>query len=106
EQRRQSLRGFVHQEDAGVAHEGAARRHHRLLAARERARAVTEPETERGKELEDPRGIPPATRPAPRADHEMLAHVERGKDPPALGHEADTAPGDDVRRQPADLLAV
>jgi hypothetical protein len=57
-----------------------------LLAAGELGPAVSEPGCETREEGEDALSVPAATVARAGADHEVLADVERGEDPPALGH--------------------
>src|SRR5688572_4233131 len=111
ERGRQALRGLVHENDPRAGHHDARNREHLLLAARERLARLVEALLQPGEvgeyaleTLLPQRGRAPGERREPQL--EVLAHGEAGEYAAVLGHEADAEPGDLVRRQPAELVAI
>ncbi len=102
EERREALRRLVDEQDAVVVEQRPGDRDHLLLAARERPRALRRPLRELGEEVVDE--VVPRRAVAHR-EAEVLLDGEPGEDVAVLGHVADAAADDPVRRQPPDLLA-
>ena len=115
-QGRQPFRGFIHQQQIGVAHERAAEREHLLLAAGEHARFGALARLERLKQLEHvlhaPRRAPgrPLIRALFRAlffaQQQVLAHGQARKDIAAFGHITQPQAGDFMRGPPQQRLAA
>src|SRR4029453_5631273 len=107
--RRQTERQFVDQQQFGPAHDGAAERQHLPLAAREKAADAASEVAELRKVLIDQRlaaaalGMRDAAR---NRRHQVLGHREIGKHLVALGDQHDAAPGVLVRQPVLDALAL
>src|SRR5262245_34541548 len=106
--RRETERELVHQQELGPADQRAAKRQHLPLAARQQpAEAILQVGQPR-KELVDEvlAPAPLGRRPARDRRKKVLRHGQIGKHLVALGDEHDAAAGDLVRRQIVDALAL
>src|SRR5215813_2199788 len=104
EERSQSFRGLVEEEQVRVAHEGTPDGQHLLLAARQLVRAIGAALAQPGEELLHALEAPA---PAAVARHlEILADGKRGKDAATLGHEGHPALHHTIRRPVRDVLAL
>src|SRR2546426_4975287 len=106
QERREPLRGLVHQENVGVAHQRPPAGEHLLLAAGELVAAVPEALAQPREELEHPIEAPAGAVAGALADLEMLADTERREDAPALRDQPHAPAGDLVRSETRDVLAA
>src|SRR5712691_2451159 len=106
DQGREAFGGLVHQQHARISHERPPDREHLLLASGKRARQLLQPLFQPWKQLDHALQVPRDrhARPLLPRDGEILAHREGGKNPPALGHEADALSRDRLGREPSDRL--
>ena len=103
EQRRETLRRLVDEQELVAVEERPRDRDHLLLPARERAGPLRGALAELRKELVD-EVVPWVA--ASLREPEVLLDGQPGEDVPVLRHVADAAPHDGVRGQPRDVLAV
>src|SRR3990172_3206818 len=108
DQRRESLRRLVEEEQVGVRHEGACDGEHLLLPARQLAPEVLLPLLETGEE-----GIDLLHRPGggrlllpPHGHLEVFPDRQVRKAPAVLGHEPDPFPTDPEGPHPGDALSL
>src|SRR5438093_4178380 len=106
QERREPLRGLVHQENVGVAHQRPPAGEHLLLAAGELVAAVPEALAQPREEPEHPIEAPAGAVAGALADLEMLADTERREDAPALRDQPHAPAGDLVRSKMRDVLAA
>ena len=108
--RGEALGRLVEDQKARIGHQRAPDREHLLLAARKRARALAEALAQSRKQRDDAGTVPSA---GARGDHEVFLDIERRKDAPTLGDEAQPAArglmwceAGQVRAVKADLAAA
>src|SRR5215472_13630337 len=88
---REPLGRLVHDQAIRVGHEPAADGQHLLLAARKRPGALAASFAQAREQRVNALHIPAATVETALGDHEVLLDAERGKDAPALRHQAHPA---------------
>src|SRR5215470_12879999 len=88
---REPLGRLVHDQAIRIRHQPTADGQHLLLSARERSGALAASFAQAREQRIDPFHVPAATVDAALGDHEVLLDAERGKDAPALRHEAHPA---------------
>jgi hypothetical protein len=94
---------LIHQEDFWVGQQSARDRQHLLLAAGELIAHIAEPLRKPREQLEYPRQCPMSR---PRADVEVLAHRQRGKNLALLRHEAEAGQRAAVARHAVKHLSI
>jgi hypothetical protein len=105
--RRETHRRLVHQQQLRPGHQCPAHRHHLLLAARERAGQLLAPLVQQREERVDALEVLLAPAALEVAAHlEVLAHAHRREEAPVLGHDRHAAPDPVARRSPGHVLAV
>src|SRR5262245_18704998 len=107
DQRRQTFRRFVEEEERRVSHERARDREHLLLAAGQAAGWPVSQRLEMWEQVENPIGRPPlAGAVAPRAPRylEVLANGQIAEDAALLRHVADPEASDSKGREPDQRL--
>ena len=109
QQRRQTERGLVEQEDRRRRHHRAADRHHLPFAAAHRAHELLGTLAQLGKQGQDARQIVRLALARPvgmGAEREILLHGEIGEDAAILGHQRDAGLHDLMRRAVGDVGPV
>src|SRR5215831_304289 len=105
DERRQSQRDLVHEEQSRIRHEPAPDGEHLLLAAREIGAELTTSVPQNREETVNTLERPWSGTTAIGADLEIFLHRETREDPPALGHEHEPLTHESFGRQTGDRLA-
>ena len=103
----EALAGFVEQDEAGVAHQGAGDGEHLLFAAAHPSAGAVAHGGEVGEEGEQTLGCPgrAAVAGGEAADFEVFHHGKLGEDAAVLGDVAEAGAGDGVGFASGDVLA-
>ena len=107
--RRQTHRGFIHQQERGLGHQRAANRQHLLLAARQRAAQLLQALFQAGKAAKDAieAGLDFGfVRAGVSAHFQVFHHRQRRKDLAAFRHLHDAQPHDVLRRRQGEVVAA